>query len=135
MSEQEKKPTAHDISPDTLGLEGLATAKKRLRHMEEYLPDNPDFFYSYTKYLAERLSFHLDPNGFVNTVKLTLFDLQKGVNGFTNQKIQNDAVGLPDVAYYLLESLTAQVARAVTSEAFAQKVEAIVKKPKATRIG
>lgn len=135
MAQQERKPAEYDISPDSLGIEGLATAKKRLRHMEEYLPDNPDFFYSYAKYLAERLNFHLDPNGFVNTVRLTLFDLQKGVNGFTNEKIKNDAVGLPDVAYYLLESLTPQVARAVTSEDFAQKVEAIVKKPKATRIG
>lgn len=59
---------------------------------------------------------------FIMAANLSLYDLQKGVNGFTGEPIRNDLVGRIPEVYALLESSIPSLARIAFPEEFADAV-------------
>lgn len=100
----------------------MEPVKEKLKHLQDYLPNQQKIVYDFAVYLADKLNQKLVPRGFNVTAALTLYDLEKGVNGFTGQPIQSRLVGCPSVIYRLLEMQVPEIAEAVCPEEFAQGV-------------
>ena len=96
--------------------------KKKLKSLREYMPDQKDIVYDFATYLADRLYPKLVPEGFSTIAELALYDLQKGINGFTGQPIKSSLVGYPSMVYRLLRIQVPKIADAVCPEEFAQGV-------------
>jgi len=96
--------------------------KEKLRNLREHLPQQEDVTYDFATYLAERLNPKLVPEGFNMVAELALYDLQKGVNGFTGQPIQSRLVGYPPMIYSLLKMQVPDIADVVCPQDFAQGV-------------
>jgi len=107
-------------------------AKDKLRNLSQYMPDQEETIYEFGKYLADRLNPELLPMGFVMACELALYDLQKGVDGFSGQPIRSRLVGYPPMIYALLRMMIDQIAEAIFPEDFANAVKeeraAIMKK-------
>ena len=77
--------------------------KEKLRNLYEYLPNKDQTLYDFAAYLADRIrNPNLTPQGFALTAQLALYDLGKGVDGFTREPINNGLVGYPPMMYTLL---------------------------------
>ena len=96
--------------------------KEKLRNLREHMPDQNDQIYSFGAYLADRLNPELVPEGFNMAAELALYDLQKGVNGFTGKPIQSRLVGYPPMIYGILRMQVPEIAKAVCPEDFAKGV-------------
>ncbi|HUW43418.1 MAG TPA: hypothetical protein VMV95_00440 [Bacillota bacterium] len=96
--------------------------KEKLKGLREHMPDQQDVIYDFATYLADRLNPELVPQGFNMAAELALYDLEKGVDGFTGQPIQSRLVGYPSMIYRLLRMQVPQIAEAVCPEDFAQGV-------------
>jgi hypothetical protein len=73
----------------------MTEPKEKLNELKEHMPDQQDIVYQFGQFLAERLNDELMPQGFVMGCQLALYDLQAGVDGFTNQPIHSRLVGYP----------------------------------------
>ena len=108
-----------------MSLEGAISTepvKEKLRNLRQYMPDQQDVTYDFGAYLADMLNPELVPQGFNMAAELVLYDLQKGVDGFTRQPIRSKLVGYPLVIYGLLRMQVPEIAEAVCPEDFAKGV-------------
>ncbi len=101
----------------------MEPVQEKLRNLREHMPDQQDVTYDFGAYLADRLNPELVPQGFNMAAELALYDLQKGVDGFTGQPIQSRLVGYPSMIYGLLRMQVPQIAEAVCPEDFAKGVK------------
>jgi len=108
-------------------LEAISTGPivEKLRNLRDYMPNQEDVIYKFGAYLAERMDNQPEivPTGFNIAASLALYDLEKGVNGFTGQPIRNSLVGYPSQIYGLLEMTVPRMAEAVCPPEFAQGVK------------
>lgn len=106
-------------------------AKQKLAKLEDFMPNAAnELVYHFGKYLAGRLNPELVPQGFVMGCELALYDLQKGVDGFTNEPIRGKLVGYPPMIYALLRMEIPRIAKAVLPEAFAKEVKDFIEQIK-----
>ena len=106
-------------------LEGVISTepiKEKLRNLRQYMPNQEDVIYKFGAYLAERLYPELNPGLFVMAVELALYDLQRGVDGFTGEPIRSKLVGYPPVIYKMLRMHVPDIAEAVCPEDFAKGI-------------
>ncbi|MBI2499812.1 hypothetical protein HYV88_06215 [Candidatus Woesearchaeota archaeon] len=97
----------------------------KLQNLREHMPGEPQFTYDFGAYLATRLNSQLNPIGFNMAVQLTLYDLQKGVNGFTGKPVPHSLSGMPASFYTVMEMNIPRFARAVCPSDFADKVDQV----------
>ena len=107
---------------DTISTEEMKT---RLQNLRAHMPGEPNFTYDFGAYLATRLKPQLNPIGFDREVRLTLYDLQKGVNGFTGKPVPHSLNGMPAPVYAIMEMNIPRIARAVCPSDFADKVDQV----------
>ena len=100
----------------------MEPVKEKLRNLHDYMPGQEDLTYRFGAYLAERLDSELFPEGFNMAADLALYDLQKGVNGFTGEPIRSSLVGYPSVIYSILRKQVPNIAKAVCPKDFASEV-------------
>lgn len=77
-------------------------------------------------FIASRLNEKIAPSGFVMVAVLSLYDLEKGLDGFSKEPINNNLVGLSPYEYIELSSTIAPLARIAFPEEFADDVAKIV---------
>ena len=108
----------------------IVEAKKKLMELEKYISSNviDDPIYGFGRFLAERLNPELAPEGFVLACELALYDLQSGVDRFTQEPIRNGLVGYPPVIYTLLGMKISEIAEAIFPTEFAEAVARVQKK-------
>lgn len=106
--------------------EELAYGADRLRQLDKFLLDQEPIVYEYGKFLADRVGPDMHPVDFVLATTLAVYDLNKGIDGWTNEPIRNSLVGYPEFIYSILFQATPIIARATYSEEFATQVEEIV---------
>jgi len=110
----------------TSGVRGAAIAtdsiKEKLLNLEQHMPDQQDLTYKFGKLLAGRLNPELVPEGFNMAAELLLYDLQKGVDGFSGKPIQSSLVGYPPMIYSLIRMSIPDIAAATCPPDFAKGV-------------
>lgn len=116
MSEQREVPVPSEVD--------------KLRQLTEFVPQSNQYLYQFGTFLAERITprKQITPQNFVGAAELAIYDLQKGIDGFTGQPIRSELVGLPPQLYSLLRLNVTIIAKAVYSEDFAKQVEEIYQK-------
>ncbi|MBS3150625.1 hypothetical protein J4425_02365 [Candidatus Woesearchaeota archaeon] len=105
------------------GAISMEPVKEKLRNLREHMPDQQDVIYDFGAHLADRLNPELVPQGFNMAAELALYNLQKGVDGFSGQPIRSRLVGYPSMIYGLLRMQVPQIAEAVCPEDFAKGVK------------
>ena len=55
--------------------------------------------------------------------ELLLYDVQKGVNGFTNEPIRSSLVGYPPMIYSMIRMRIPDIAKAIAPESFVEGVQ------------
>lgn len=96
----------------------------RLRQLEKYLPNQSEMVYEYARFLADRIGDgEIVPLGFAIAAELAIYDLSRGVNGFTGERINNSLTGYPPQIYGTFSAMTVLIARAAYSERFARAIE------------
>src|SRR5438105_882062 len=81
-----------------------SAASAKLRRVEEFTtePISP-LVTQFGRFLADRINGgEIAPMGFIMAANLSLYDLEKGINGFTNEPIRSDLVGRTPDVYGLL---------------------------------
>ena len=110
-----------------MGLEDAISTEEiraNLMKIRLILPDQDETTYQFGEYLAERLTQgRIVPEGFYMAAKLALYDLEKGVNGFTNQPIHSHLVGYPTQIYSLIALVIPELAKATCPSNFAEGVK------------
>lgn len=101
----------------------MTKAQQKLRELEKYLPDQQGPIYDFGRFLADRLNPQLVPQGFVMACFLAIYDLEAGVDGFTQKRITSRLVGYPPQIYQILHLFIPVIARAVFPADFAAGVE------------
>lgn len=100
-------------------------AAAKLRRVEEFTTElvSP-LVAEFGRFLAGRVNpGRIVPMGFIIAANLSLYDLEKGINGFTGEPIRNDLVGRTPEVYALLTSSIPGLARIAFSEEFADAVD------------
>lgn len=113
-----------------MDLEGISTdgMKEKLRNLKEYMPDQNEVVYAFADYLAGRLNPTLVPAGFNIAAQLALYDLDKGVDGFTGKPILSRLSGYPTTIYAALGMRVPKIAEVVCPEDFAKSVRELHEK-------
>lgn len=104
----------------------MTEPKKKLSNLGAYMPGTHSYVILYGGYLSRRLNPQLVPLGFILGCELVIHDLEKGVDGFTQQPIPAEyskLVGMPDAFYSILRIHTPLIAKAVLDPADAAEVE------------
>ncbi|MEJ0002114.1 MAG: hypothetical protein WDN09_02995 [bacterium] len=102
----------------------MAEPKTKLLNLKEFLPETRnELVYSFAAFLSTYLNNELVPEGFVLCANLALYDLERGINGYTNQQIRNSLVGYPSIIYTLLRTEISDIADAVFPTEFATEVK------------
>lgn len=123
QTHQPKKVQPRGLS----GAISMVEAKVKLSNLQEFMPEqSTDLIYELGAYLATRLNDRLVPAGFVLGMHLALYDLKKGINGFTGEPIRNSLVGYPPMLYDVMSMYIPRIARAVFPEDFANEVQLFV---------
>jgi hypothetical protein len=99
--------------------------KVKLLNLKELMPEESEFVYDFGAYFATRLNKRINPNGFNLEYQLTLYDLNRGVDGYTNQPVPHSLSGLPSIVYAAMGMNIIGIARAVCPSDFADEVEQI----------
>ncbi|MHB1316520.1 MAG: hypothetical protein ACYCZW_01550 [Minisyncoccota bacterium] len=110
------------INEQVVSMEELC---QKLKNLRELIPEDfsDGLLYHFGEYMAERLNqSSIVPTGFIMGCELALYDLEKGVNGFTGKPIQNSIVGYPSMNYSLLRQDIARIAQVVFPPEFAAEV-------------
>ena len=89
--------------------------------------DTDDMIKEFGRFLSPRLNDELVPVGFVLGCDLALYDLSKGVDGYTKKPIQNRLVGYPSMIYTLIKMRVPTIAKAIFPEEFANEVTDLCK--------
>ncbi len=111
----------------------MKEAKEKLAELKKHMPKaSGEIVYKFGRFLAERLNPQLVPQGFVMACELALYDLQEGIDGYSNQPIQSSLVGYPPMIYGLLRMEIPRIAEAIFPEDFATSVKTIFEEIKAT---
>jgi len=98
--------------------------KQKLAKLEELIPDAANnLVYDFGRHLADYLYDHLVPREFVMACESALYDLQRGLNGFTGKRIQSPLVGYPPTIYARLRMEIPTIADAVLPAEFAASVK------------
>lgn len=100
----------------------MEPVKEKLRNLHEYLPNENSILYDFAGYLADRLNPRLVPEGFVLAAELALYDLQTGIDGFTQQPVPARLQGYPSVLYAVLQMRVPEIAAAACPDDFGQDV-------------
>jgi hypothetical protein len=104
----------------------MVEVKQKLRNLRKYLPDQTDFVYDFASYLAARLNPILAPVGFNLTTETVLYDLRKGVSGFSDEPIPSNLIGYPTQMYAVLGAFTIpQIVDVVCPKEFAEEVRKV----------
>lgn len=91
--------------------------------MDISISDDPgDLIKKFCKFLAHRLNNELEPCGFALGCDLALYDISKGIDGYSKKPIQNGLVGYPPVVYKLLRMRFPAIAQEVLPKDFADEV-------------
>lgn len=83
----------------------------------------------FLEFLATRLNDRLVPIGFVMTIELAMYDVERGKDGFTGAPVD---VGLPPIpaAKWMLSTIVdesrVRIATIALGEEFAQKVKSVI---------
>lgn len=72
--------------------------KKKLENLQQYMPGEDKIIYEFGKFLSTRLNPTIVPDGFVLTAELAIYDLAKGIDGFTGKPIVGRLAGYPPVS-------------------------------------
>ena len=121
---------------EAISMEPVKEKLRNLReHMPNCMPNFEDITYDFGAYLADRLNPKLVPQGFNLAAELALYDLQKGVNGFTGQPIRSNLVGYPPMIYGILRTQVPEIAEAVCPKDFARGVRDFYEKVNAKMCG
>ena len=102
-------------------------AKEKLRELNKYLPMEQDLTYEFGRLLSEYLNPQLVPEGFVLGCYLLINDLQKGVDGFTQDPIRSSLVGMPPIVYNMLIWDISRIAEVIFPEEFASEVKSFIR--------
>lgn len=105
--------------------EDAGAAAQKLRSIEEFTtePLSPPIA-EFARFLADRIDRGtIAPLGFLMAANLSLYDLQKGVNGFTSEPIRNGLVDRTPEFYTMLTANIPGLARLAFSETFADAVD------------
>ncbi len=89
------------------------------------MPDAPPIICSFASYLADRMQKRINPEGVVMLVIIVLTDLENAFDSASQQRIENNLVGLPLTYYDIFNSEIPAIARAVFPEDFAKMVETL----------
>jgi len=73
--------------------------------------------------VADRIHSSLEPTGFILASELLIYDLKKGVSGFTGEPIESSLVGLSATDFENIRRSLPMLAKASFSEEFASEVE------------
>ena len=110
-----------------MALEAIAAQPivEKLRNLRQYLPDQNEVVYDFGAFLAERLEKHpnIIPVGFNVMAELGIYDLQRGIDGFTDKPITSRLVGYPSQIYTLFKMIVPDIAKATCPEDFAKEVK------------
>jgi len=112
-----------------MGLEDVLSTKDLQSNLDALpvrLPGQDQVVYEFGKYLGERIANQPDinPQGFYLAAQLALYDLQRGVDGFTNEPIvRHKLTGYPSQIYDLLSSYITIIADATCHQEFAKGVK------------
>jgi hypothetical protein len=101
----------------------MEEAKKKLNELEKHMPNTQDTICDFGRFLSPRLNPQLVPEGFILACELAIYDLQKGVDGFTGQPIRSKLVGYPPMIYALLRMNISHIASAIFPDEFATAVK------------
>ena len=118
-------PFSKELAIDTLEM------KEKLTHLSKYMEDQSGSFlqgmdstvFEFSRLLSERLNPQIVPAGFIMGAELLLYDLRRGVNGFTMEPIKSPLVGMPDTVYDGLRLYIPKIANAVAPSEFAKEVK------------
>ena len=99
--------------------------KAKLQNLREFMPGRDNFTYEFGAYLGTRLNPRLNPMGFNMAVQLVIYDLEKGVDGFTGKPVPSSLSGMPSMIYVLMEMNTPVIAKAVCPPNFADAVQKV----------
>lgn len=105
----------------------MVPIKEKLRNLQKYMPNEKELIYQFGRFLADRLNSELVPTGFLVAMQTALYDLQKGVDGYSGQLISNKLVGYPPIIYSLLSMRFMDITHAVCPDDFAKDVEQVQK--------
>ena len=97
----------------------MSEIKEKLLKLKEYWSSADDTICEFARLLSGRLNNQLVPSGFYIAAELLIYDLQKGIDGFTNEPIRSKLVGYPPIIYTLIRINLEQVAEKVCPEDFA----------------
>lgn len=84
--------------------------------------DRDNLIKAFGQFLSPRLADELFAIGFVFGCDLALCDLSKGIDGYTNEPIQNQLVGYPSMVYTLIKRRVPDIANAIFPSEFADEV-------------
>ena len=76
----------------------------------------------FARLLSDRVHDTLVPVGFITASELLIYDLERGVNGFTNETIESDLVKQSPDVYKSLQDRLPELAEAAFSTEFAEEV-------------
>jgi len=107
----------------------LATnVSENLKRTRELIPDlDEPFLYDFADFLATRTPERLYPEGFATTIVLALYDLQKGIDGFTKKPIDSSLTGQHPIVYDLLALGSLSIIERLYGPEFANEVEIVLK--------
>lgn len=117
---------ADRIKRGMTGAISMEEVKVKLRNLSEHLPNEDKILYEFARLLADRLNEKLVPEGFLLGAQLLLYDLERGIDGYTGQRINSRLVGYPPIIYVSIELMIPMIAEATCPADFAQEVHKIV---------
>lgn len=115
------KPDGGSPFDKELRAEDTSEAIAKLRDYEDESAD-PDVV-EFAKFMSGRLNPSLVPMGFVMASQLALYDLDKGISGYTGETIESPITHSGEVTYLKLTKATPDLARMAFSEEFGDAVE------------
>lgn len=112
-----------------------AAAKLHDRALLAQMKPASDHFYDFCALLADRIKDQgeLLPQGFAMAVELLIYDLNKGISGYTNEPMNSRLVGLPPVVFRLMKSLLYNRLALVLPMAFVEAVHVFEEEVKSTQ--
>jgi hypothetical protein len=89
--------------------------------------DTDNLIKVFGQFLSPRLNDELVAVGFVLGCDLALYDLSNGIDGYTEERIQNRLVGSPNIIYTSIKTRVPDIAKAIFPSEFADEVSEICK--------
>ena len=112
-------------------MEEASSLKLKLENLKKLMPGQDTALYDFAIFLAAHPDFNgrqMIPLGFSNVATLAIYELEKGFDNVTGERIDNFLSKQHDYFYRHLESLISEIAKAVCSENFAKEVEDLLER-------